>query len=589
MYRVFDVETTGFDYYGSDTIFSFVITDLRGNSNIYRLDGKRNYNAKEAEKVLIAFWLDPSIKKIMHNAKFDLSFVIVYLKKKKIKIPRNTVIHDTMMMSRLLKNLAPSHKLDYLCWEYAGISNKLDKLVKSQADAVGGFQNIPVHTMDKYQNSDGERGALLFLTFWPYIWTNKKLHKDYLVEIELIWVTQRIEEHGILVDKKNCKKLINWLLDELDNTRDDVRNLMGEFINLNSGISVARILYKQLGLPVLKLTDTGGPSTDKDTLAQLREEHDHPILDLIIKTRSYTNGISMIKSYLKFADSKGYIHPNINTNPAKTGRESSHNPNLLNVSKTEALLNLFPVPARKAFCAPPDSVLFLGDYSGIELRLIIELCNDTELLDMISQNIDVHDVFCQYWFHALGYKNLKDKIQKKIFRGAGKNGNFALAYGAAVYKLAVTLGLSLSEAIEGYKRICDRFPKIAYFTKNLVQVIRDQGYVTTPFGRKLYIPPDKIFSGSNYLVQGTAAGIIKRAQNKVDKYCRIVVKDDVRIVIPIYDELILKYRKKLLNKKNRVLTDISRLMTNIPEIKVKLNVDWKMTETDWASAKEVAI
>lgn len=589
MYRSFDVETTGFDYYGDDTIFAFCIGNMKGKVKNYRLDGKWGYDAGEAEKILQNFWFDTSIEKIMHNAKFDYSFVCEHLKKLGKRIPPITKIHDTMMMSRLLRNLAPSHALDYLAWELGEYDRSLDAVIKKQGNALGGYQNIPGHLMDVYQKRDGERTALLFQTFYPHIKKDVKLYKDYLVEMELIKTTQRMEKHGILVDKNNCTKLIKWLMRELDDIQAEIKKMTGEFINLNSDASVARILYRKLQMPILKYTPTNQPATDKNTLSRLRETNPHPIHDLIEKQRSYTKGIAMIESYLKFSRHTGYIHPNINTNKARTGRESSENPNLQNVSKNAALLNKFPVPARRAFRAPPGSVLYLVDYSGIELRLIIDQCGDLELIDMINEGIDIHDLFCQYWFSDNVYKNLKDLKRKDVLRGGGKNANFGLAYGASPFKLSSTLGLNLAETLEGYKRICDRFPKIAFFTKNLMDVIREQGYVLTPFGRRLYVPKDKIYAGSNYLIQGTAAGVLKRAQIKVDKYCRIVLKDNVHIVIPVHDELILEYKRKLFNKRHVILPKISRLMTNIPEIKVKLDVEWKVTYTNWSSAKKVDI
>lgn len=589
LYKTFDVETTGFEYYGEDEMFGFCIGDCDGNVKIYRLDGKGGYDPDEAHDVLIEFFNNTKLQKVFHNAKFDYSFVVEYFARFGLTIPRANKIHDTMIMSRNLRNLAPSHALDQLAWELGQYPKDTDSVIKMQAKALGGYQNIPVPQMDKYQHADGERTALLFCTFFPAIREREKLYEDYLVEMDLIKTTQRMEKRGIHISKKNCDELIGWLMEELDEVQQEVKELTGEFINLNSDAAVARILYRRLELPVLKYTATKQPATDKNTLSRLREISPHPIHDLIEKQRSYTKGIAMIESYVKFAGHTGIIHPIINTNKARTGRQSSENPNLQNVSKNAALLNRFPVPARKAFCAAPGHILYLVDYAGIELRLIIDQAGDQELIEVVNSGGDVHDLLAQLWFEKSVYKNCKDPEQKKVLRGGAKNANFGLAYGASPHKLAATLGISLADAIEGYKRICARYPKIAYFTKDLIDVIREKGYVETPFGRRLNVPHDKIYSGSNYLIQGTAAGILKRAQVKVDRYCRAVLKDQVYLVLPVHDEIILGYPKELYVYRKKILKRIGHLMTNIPEIKVKLDVEWRVTFTDWDSAKEVVI
>jgi len=136
---------------------------------------------------------------------------------------------------------------------------------------------------------------------------------------------------------------------------------------------------------------------------------------------------------------------------------------------------------------------------------------------------------------------------------------------------------------------CKKVPRVANFTNNIVELIKDQGYVKTVFGRKLSIQRDKPYIGSNYLIQGTAAGIIKRAQVNVDKYLREEWDDDIRIVIPIHDELIISFPRELLKYLNQILEGITERMINIPEITVPLEVEWKMSTTTWANAKEIEI
>lgn len=587
----FDTETTGLDVHGDARMFAYSVCDTSGNTEVFRVDqkGKR----KVAISYLKNFFKDTSKEKIMHNSKFDLLVVM----KEGIKIPKNSVIHDTMIQSQLLRNLAPSHSLDYLCWELCGWSRELDKKISTMGKALGGYQHIPVPFMNKYQDWDAQRTQLLHQTFYPDIEKNPKLYKDYLNELALIRTTIRLEQHGILLSRNNCAKLIQWLQDELEHTREESFEKLGEYVNLNSSAQIARILYKKYNMPIIKLTKSKKPATDKATLAKLREDYPHEIHDLILKQRSYRKGLSMIEGYMDLAGKDDIIHPTINTNQARTGRESGSNPNMQNVSKNAALLNPFPVPSRKCFKTFPGHLLYLVDYSGIEMRLIINEAGEQELIEVVAQNGDVHAMAARVFYGEL-FDDLdflqKYGVTQKVLRSAAKNANFAIPYGASMFKVFNTLGcemlgISFDDFKHNHKKYCERWPGIAFFTRNIIEQVRENQYVETVFGRRLQVPLNKAYAGANYLIQGTAAGVLKRAQVKVDKYCENVLKDAVRIVIPIHDELILSYPKKLYHKRHKILKDISRIMTKNPEIKIKLDVEWKMTKGTWDEAKEIEV
>lgn len=576
--KAFDVETTGLYPYQGDRIFAFCIGDEDGNVDIYR---KSNKNFR---KVLQDFFLDTSIEKVGHNIKFDLTMVLM----EKIKIPEETIIHDTMLQSQILRNLAPFHSLDYLCWELGGISRDRDKEVKKLADAYGGYQNVPIHLMNQYQIDDAQRTMLLHKTFYPDILASDIVHKDYLNEIAMINTTIRLEEHGVYVDKKKCFELITWMENELDTVQDDVYELMGEFANLNSPNQLMRILYTIYEFPILKYTKTRLPSTDKEVLAQLREEHPHPIHDLILKQRSYTKGISIIKSYIELSGEDNILHPTFNTNGAeKTGRQSSENPNLQNVSKREALLTAFPVPSRECFRIHPGCILLFADYIGIEFRLIVSDCNEIEFIELINNNGDVHDLATQILM-GNEYINEEDKIRKKVLRNAGKNCNFALPYGGGAKKLASIINMSVDEFIPRLQRYKDRWPNVANFSKSKQKEVKENGFVITPFGRKLSVPKDIPYAGANYYIQGTAAGVLKRAEVKVDNYLKTTWNDEIRLVLNIHDELVISYPRTLFKYKSQVMKEVSKIMCDMPEIKIKLDVEWKQSKTNWDSAKEIA-
>lgn len=580
--KAYDVETDGLHAYQGNRMFAFCIADETGHVDIYRKENK------DYLPVLRDFWADTSIEKVGHHIKFDL----IMTKFQGIDIPENTVIHDTMIQSQMLRNNAPSHSMEYLCWELAGWPRTLDQEIKKMAKAYGGYHKVPKEKMNEYQIADGQRTMMMHKVFFPDIQSDEKLYKDYLNEMELIFTTITMEQTGIKVDINKCWEMIQWMQREIDEVNNDVYELFNEYINLNSDKQIIRILYKILQMPILKTTKkTESPAVDKDVLSNLRLTNPHPVLDLILKQRSYTKGIANLKSYIELADKNdnNLIHPTINTNGAeKTGRESSENPNLQNVSKRQALLNPFPVPARKCFIAPDDSLLFFTDYSGIEMRIIIWIAQELELIELVNSGGDVHKPAAEVLFEER-YINELDPILKKVLRDAAKNANFGIPYGAAGKKVAQILDEPLEVMIPRLRNYKNRWPGVGYFTRDLAKQIINRGYVQSVFGRKLYAPKNKAYMGANYIVQHTAAGILKRAQNKVHKYLKNEWDSKIRLVLPVHDELIIKYPKKLLKYKDKVLSHISQLMVDVPEIDIRFDVEWKVTKKSWDDARKIKV
>lgn len=643
----FDIETTGLSAYLGNEIFSYCVGETIKEKNeivdsklfVYRIDEMEEYTKKlENIKLLKSFWKDTSKKKVIHNAKFELMFLDV----EGIEVPENSIIHDTMIISQIINNVCPSHALDYLCKIYNGYKvavcdscadnfevfvprmgrtqngecivcktqeemsyYDIDGAVEKSAKANEKKYNlIPKFLMFVYQLSDAERPLLLFHSMMPRLLENRKMYLDYLNEIELIKVTQQMEKFGIDIDIQNIEDISEWLTYEIEKVREETFELLGEYVNLNSDDVVKRLFYKKYNFPVLTLTDKNEPSTDKDVIMTLKNSFNHPIFDLILKQRSYTKGLSTIKSYIKLSDVNGRIHTNINTNFARTGRQSSNNPNLHNVSKEAAEKNPFPVPLRKCFRAPRKEIMFLSDYSGIELRLIVEATGEDEMIDLLAANpdADLHHLTAECFLMPevfflrqdkifnQGVKNAKELKEKdpkrfKVIRSAYKNTGFCIAYGGGVEKVAFTLAKQVDEIRIGDANYRRRFPKINDFTKEVGAEVMKRGFIETSFGRVLYIPRDKAYIGSNYKIQGTAAGILKRAQVNLAKFYKRELNGRMRIILSIHDEIIHTMRRELLKYQDEILTEISRIMTDMPEIKVPLRVEHKRTTTDWNSAK----
>jgi DNA polymerase I-like protein with 3'-5' exonuclease and polymerase domains len=275
-YKVIDYETTKLRCYDGAQIFSYCIGHHDGTVDVRRLDGKDGIRNR---KLLVDFWQDTSIRKIIHNSKYELSMNYV----EGIDVPSGTEIHDTMFMSQLLRNLAPSHALDYLCWELRDParyrygkqefnSKELDSLVKGEGKRLGSYQLIDKELMHVYQVADGQRPMLLFQLWFEKFLTDPLLYSDYRNEVALAITTQAIESYGVRIDVEACIQLVAWLEERLDANQNNVYKILGRFINLGSPKQLIRLLYGEMQLPIYSFTKSKQPCVDKDIIIQLRGE-----------------------------------------------------------------------------------------------------------------------------------------------------------------------------------------------------------------------------------------------------------------------------------------------------------------------------
>lgn len=590
IFNSFDYETTGLRPYHGDRIFSYCIGSDTGSVDIRRVDRKDKVTNW---KKLKSFFKDTSIGKIAHNLKFELSMNYVH----GIEYPEETIFHDTMMMSRMLRSDAPSHKLDDLCRFYCGDSeltrewDRIDNEVARIFKVTDSYQKIPKYLMDEYQKADGERTMLLFELFYPIIKKDTDLYNSYKVEIQTVITTQRLESHGIRFSPWHAKKLIVWMQEELDKIQHKLYDMFGEYINLNSDKEIIRLLFGKLDMPILKYTKNKNPVVDKDAIFFLQKENPHPVLDCILKQRSYTKGISIIKGYEKSCKEveKGIfiIFPNINTNHASTGRMTSNNPNLQNVSKRKGLKNPYPVPARQCYIPRPNCFLAMTDYSGIEMVIAVQCTGSKRLIKLLTEKFDFHSACAESFFGDRFTKETNKEI-KSMLRSAAKNARFAMLYGGGIYTVANTLLLSVKEAKYGKDRDKERFPEFYDLMDECSSIAREKGYIETLFGRKLYVQKHKSYVATDYRVQGTAAEVFKRGEVAVDNLLKIAYPD-IRLLVPVHDELMMEIPRYYLQCKERVMGEISEKMTAIDRITVPLRVEWKMSSTTWDNAKEVKI
>ena len=602
--EIIDLETTGLKVRDGARSFAHCFGYMDGNVDIYRYDEDPN-----SIPVLQQHFDDTRTRKVAHNLKFEWKFLTH--PSSGIIVPDNTIWDDTMIMHQMLRNLSPQHSVDYISdiyFKYKIVykgktynAKDIDNKVYAQAMSRGeNWANVDRDLMEIYQFSDGQREALIFMLLYPKISESPVIYADYRNEIDLIITTARIEDYGIPVDRGNTRKLMYKLQDEFKQLSEDVKKEYGEYYNLNSDKQLGHLLFRVLQYPVISETKKGNPQTNKDVLFALKESYPNDaIFDHILHWRSLVNGISLTEKYLKLTEKHPNIHTTINSNKAKTGRQSSEDPPLQNVSKKASLKNPFAVPLRSCFMCRPNRRLWFFDFKGIEMRLIIERSKCRAMYDVLMSGQDLHDLARDIFYdineaqEILMYNNDRDLIRKLlneeelgIYRGAAKNAHFALPYNAAAPKIANTLKWPLELVIENLKVYEERFPEIYYFAPNSAEKAKENGgCVVLPFGRVLKIPLDKIHSTANYDIQGTASGVMKRAEVRVDKFLREELNDEIRIVMVIHDELIFDAPDYPARDKRLIVNKIDKLMTTHPEIEIPLEVEHKESYKTWNDAE----
>lgn len=599
-YSSFDFETTGVNPYKGNQAFSMAICYPNMKKEIidFRKSSKGSYFAdKKNWKKVQNYFNDTSLAKVAHNLLFEKAF----LKRHNIEIPDNTIFHDSMVIHQILRNDHPSHALDYIAWEYGKWPRDLDKTV-SAIGKINGYHRVSKKLMHPYQLGDVERCLCLFNVFHADLLQYPIRYRDYLNELLIIDVTERMQETGLGLNKTEAYKLLKtvegWLLE----TQERVEQLTGRYYNLNSTSPLHYLLFEKLKLPVLEYTKTGRPKVDKTVLFKYKEKYidnnpnpedrkKYELINLIFKTRSYIKGIANLKSYIKFAGESGILHPSIKSNHAKTGRAASENPNSQNIQKEKSANVPFPIPARNIFYAPDGFIYYLVDYAGIEMRLIVDAVKEAEMMYILNHGDgDLHAPVASLFFGSI-FDNELDRKLKKTIRSKAKNVNFAIPYGVGedkAYIMLMPYAKSMKHTRDLLEKYEKTYPKIFNYSNSVSDEVKRNGYVETAFGRVLRINRNDAYMGGNYKIQGTGAQVLKHAEVKIDRYSKEVWRDRIRMVITIHDELLIRVPKRLERFEHVYIRDMSEIMTHFDKkhIGVKLDVEWKKTYTSWADAQE---
>ena len=507
---------------------------------------------------------EPRRSKVGQNLKYDAHVLNNH------GISLRGMQHDTMLESYVLNSTVTKHNMDDLAKHYLGMDTLHYEDVTGKGVKQIGFQEVPIAQAGEYAAEDADITLRLHLTLSEKLARQPALWNLYQqIEVPLIAVLVRIEENGVLIDTGMLARQSMELANRMLGIEQQAHDLAGSVFNIGSPKQIQEILYDRLQLPVLKKTPKGQPSTDESVLQELAVDYALPRLILEFRSMSKLKSTYTDKLPQQINPSTGRVHTSYHQAVAATGRLSSSDPNLQNIPiRSEEGRKI-----RQAFIAPPGYKIVAADYSQIELRIMAHLSGDAGLLAAFSQGIDVHSATAAEVF-AVDI----DKVTQDLRRSA-KAINFGLIYGMSAFGLAQQLGLPRNQAQAYIDLYFSRYPGVKQYMDSIREQARQQGYVETLYGRRLYLPEINARNAAqrqyaertaiNAPMQGSAADIIKRAMLACDAWIRDSAPD-VKIIMQVHDELVFEVAETEIPAS---IEKIRLLMSAAGELKVPLVVD----------------
>ena len=507
---------------------------------------------------------DPGKAKLGQNLKYDAHV----LHNHGIKL--RGIAHDTMLESYVLNSTASKHNMDDLAKHYLGVETIHFEDIAGKGAKQIGFAEVLIEQATKYAAEDADITWRLHQTLSERLIQQPRLWDLYnQLEVPLIAVLTRIEENGVLIDSAMLAQQSLELANRMLGIEQQAHDLAGSAFNMSSPKQIQEILYERHHLPVLKKTPKGQPSTDESVLQELAV--DYPLPRLILDHRSMSKLKSTYTDKLpqQVNPLTGRVHTSYHQAVAATGRLSSSDPNLQNIPiRSEEGRKI-----RQAFIAPPGYIMVAADYSQIELRIMAHLSGDSGLLAAFSQGLDVHSATAAEVFEVDVEQVTPD------LRRSAKAINFGLIYGMSAFGLAQQLGLPRNQAQAYIDLYFSRYPGVKQYMDNTRELARQQGYVETIFGRRLYLPDINARNAAlrqyaertaiNAPMQGSAADIIKRAMLASDAWIR-GSGADVKMIMQVHDELVFEVPETELQSHVESLRGI---MSRAAELLVPLVVD----------------
>ncbi|WP_323933042.1 DNA polymerase I [Aeromonas caviae] len=508
---------------------------------------------------------DPTRLKVGQNLKYDRNVLLNH------GIELQGIAYDTMLESYVLNSTASRHDMDSLARRYLNVETISFEDIAGKGVKQLTFNQIELEQAAPYAAEDADITLRLHQALWGKLSAEPGLAKVFSeIELPLLPVLARMERLGTTIEPKLLRQQSQEIEVRLAELEKQAHELAGQEFNLSSPKQLGEILFTKLGLPIIKKTPKGAPSTAEEVLAELAETYELP--QLLMEHR----GLAKLKSTytdklpLMIKPQTGRVHTSYHQAVAATGRLSSTDPNLQNIP----VRNEQGRRIRQAFIPCAGYKLVAADYSQIELRIMAHLSGDKGLLTAFAEGKDIHKATAAEVFGVA-----LDAVTSDMRRSA-KAINFGLIYGMSAFGLAKQLGIGRAEAQKYMDLYFERYPGVLEYMERTRQQADAQGYVETLFGRRLYLPDIKSRNAGlrkaaeraaiNAPMQGTAADIIKRAMINVDGWIRGIEDESIRMLMQVHDELVFEIREEKLEE---YIALIKEKMSGAAELDVPLVVE----------------
>ncbi|HAV6897337.1 TPA: DNA polymerase I [Vibrio vulnificus] len=562
----FDTETDSLDYMVANLVgLSFAVAEGEAAyvpvAHDY-LDAPEQLDREWVLAQLKPLLEDDTKAKVGQNLKYDASVLARY------GIEMKGIKHDTMLASYVYNSVGGKHDMDSLALRFLQHSCISFEQLAGKGKNQLTFNQIDLNEASVYAAEDADVTLRLHNRLFANIEQDEKLNAIYQeIEVPLVPVLSRMERTGVLIDDMKLSAQSQEIAVRLGELEQKAYEIAGQPFNMNSPKQLQTILFEQMGLPVIKKTPSGTPSTAEEVLQELAL--DYPLPSVIMEYR----GLAKLKSTYTDKLPKminphtGRVHTSYHQAVTATGRLSSTDPNLQNIP----IRNEEGRRIRQAFVAPHGYKILAVDYSQIELRIMAHLSGDQALLDAFQQGKDIHAAT------AAEIMGVSIEQVSSEQRRRAKAVNFGLIYGMSAFGLAKQLGIPRGEAQAYMDKYFERYPGVMQYMEDIRSNAAQHGYVETIFGRRLHLP--EITSRNvmrrkaaeraaiNAPMQGTAADIIKKAMLLVDQWIQEEGNGRVKLLMQVHDELVFEVEESCLTE---IESKVQQLMESAAQLNVPL-------------------
>ncbi|MEO5366717.1 MAG: DNA polymerase [Magnetococcus sp. WYHC-3] len=618
-----DTETTGLNYWEGDRPFLITISDWFGNVALARLGAlqkagsdavdapltgsngaagpgpapqenvvRGQINALQTLDDVRAMLADPTIIKVCHNCKFDVQML------KHAGFEVNGVVHDTMIMARLLYPELPSIALKSLARLFLKANTKSESILRDymKEHKITDYSKLPPEVLDEYALDDVRYTMALFRAFYPRICNNHLALYDN--ERQLADLVGRMESRGMLCDLQYAKEQATFCRNRQAEIQSRLNEINEGPINPDSPKQLGDLIFGKLKLHETLTNDQRRrfsrilrtPKGEWSTKREALRIYEHPVIHEIMDYRMFGKMAGpYFERFIELADKDGVLHPSFWQSGTRTGRFSSSTPSFQTIpSVTSGRLLDFDrdiIPnVRRCFITRPEFKMYAPDYSQIELRLASFYAGDKSMQNAFIMGRDIHDettkaIFPDDW-ESVDKPGSVDKPKRTFCKMV----NFGVLYGMGVGKLSADLGVPIQRATEFLARYFKTYPGLKQLMEQCVRDIAIQGYVRSVFGRYFRTEPSAAYKGLNYLIQGTAADVMKITMVRMDKKFQ-ELGVNAHILNTVHDEIIFEVAEK--DDTPELHKEVITVMSDWPQFApVPITVGYKQIIDYWSNHRE---